>query len=599
MKFENLSKILEKIENINSRNEITLILSELFLKLQPQEAKLCSYLILGRLVPTYQSLEFNMATKTIIKSISLTFNVSETDVNSKYEEVGDIGEALMTFSINKHSDLNIDQVFNSLSVIAKDSGTGSIDRKIIALSKLLKGLDNLSAKYVVRIIEKKLRLGFSEMTIIDSLSFMFKGDKSLRVVLEDAFNVSADIGNLVFLAKTKPIEEIENIEVTVGIPIRSALPERIPSIADLFEKLGEHLVEPKFDGIRAQIHLDKTKEVEKEEKTQESLFADNAKPKYFVKIFSRSMEDITEMLPEIAEATLLLNCDSVILDCEVIGFNPDTKELLSFQETIKRRRKHDVKNTSEAIPLKAFAFDILYLNGKSLIKAPLNVRRDQIEKLLVDSMVINLIDINRVKTESELQSIWQKYVDRGLEGVISKKEDAIYTPGKRNFNWIKLKKVNESSIEDTLDCVVMGYYLGKGARQKFGIGGFLVGILDNENNNIESLSKVGTGLTEGEWVHLKSEIDKIKVESKPDNFIVDKSLDVDVWASPQLIVEVKADEITLSPMHKASSRYVQEGKGLALRFPRLIKIRDKTLQDSTSSIEVYQIYKDQHGKNEI
>ena len=598
MKFENLSKILEKIENINSRNEITQILSELFIKLEPQEAKLCSYLILGRLVPTYQSLEFNMATKTIIKSISLAFNISEKDVNLKYEQVGDIGQAVMTFSTNLQSGLSIEQVFNSLTSIAKDFGTGSIDRKIIALSKLLKGLDNLSSKYVVRIIEKKLRLGFSEMTIIDSLSFMFNGDKSLRVVLEDAFNVSADIGNLVFLAKTKPIEEIENIEVTVGIPIRSALPERIPSIAELFEKLGEHLVEPKFDGIRAQIHLDKSREVEKKEKAQESIFVD-AKPKYFVKIFSRSMEDITEMLPEIAEAVLKLKCDSVILDCEVIGFNPDTKELLSFQETIKRRRKHDVKNTSDAIPLKAFAFDILYLNGKSLIKAPLNVRRDQIEKLLVGSEVINLIEINRVKTEDELQSIWQKYVDRGLEGVISKKEDAIYTPGKRNFNWIKLKKVNESSVEDTLDCVVMGYYLGKGARQKFGIGGFLVGILDNENDQIESLSKVGTGLTEEEWVHLKSEIDKIKVESKPDNFIVDKSLDVDVWASPQLIVEVKADEITLSPMHKASSRYVQEGKGLALRFPRLIKIRDKTLQDSTSSIEVYQIYNDQHGKNEI
>jgi len=146
----------------------------------------------------------------------------------------------------------------------------------------------------------------------------------------------------------------------------------------------------------------------------------------------------------------------------------------------------------------------------------------------------------------------------GLEGVISKKEDAIYTPGKRNFNWIKLKKVNESSVEDTLDCIVMGYYLGKGARQKFGIGGFLVGVLDNESGEVQSLSKVGTGLTDEEWVHLKHKIDNITTKDKPKNYVVDNN------------------------------------KGLALRFPRLIKIRDKKIDDSTSSFEVYRIYKDQH-----
>ena len=594
MKFENLGKILERIENINSRNEITKILSDLFLQLEPIEAKVCSYLLLGRLVPTYQSLEFNMATKTIIKAISLAFNVSETDVVKRYEEVGDIGQIIISFSTNIRSDFSIAYVFDSLTDIAKDSGTGSIDRKIVTLSKLLKGLDNLSAKYVVRIIEKKLRLGFSEMTIIDSLSYMFKNDKSLREVFEDAFNVSADIGNLVFLAKTRQVEDIEKIEVCVGVPIRSALPERIPSINELFEKLGEHLAEPKFDGIRAQIHLDKSSRViEKEEYAQESLFVER-KPKYFVKIFSRSMEDITEMLPEIAQATLELNVDSIILDCEVIGFNPVTKELLSFQETIKRRRKYGVKDKTDSIPLKAFAFDMLYLNGKSLIKVPFNLRRNQMEKVLKFESLINLIEINQVKTEKELQTIWQKYVDMGLEGVISKKEDAIYTPGKRNFNWIKLKKVNESSVEDTLDCIVMGYYLGKGARQKFGIGGFLVGVLDNESGEVQSLSKVGTGLTDEEWVHLKHKIDNITTKDKPKNYVVDKSLFPDVWALPELVVEIKADEITLSPMHKACSQFLDNNKGLALRFPRLIKIRDKKIDDSTSSFEVYRIYKDQH-----
>jgi len=593
MKFCILSKKLEQIENLNSRNEITQILADLFLELDPNEAKNCSYLLLGRLVPTYESLEFNMATKTIIKSISLAFDLTEKKVKEEYEQVGDIGEVVMSFSKKLDSDLKIVEVFNILTTIAIDNGYGTVDRKIVALSHLLKGLDNLSAKYVVRIIEKKLRLGFSEMTIIDSLSFMISGDKSLREMLEDSFNVSADIGNLVYLAKTNPLEDIKKIEVTVGVPIRSALPERIPSISDLFEKLGEHLVEPKFDGIRAQIHVDKLKKVEEYNVAQESLFAEEKRDKYFVKIFSRSMEDITDMIPEIADSAVKINAESFILDCEVIGYDPKTKELLPFQETIKRRRKHGVEGKAELIPLKAFVFDILYLNGKSLIKAPFNLRRNEMEKLLSKEKVINLIEINTVKTESQLLKIWEKYVDMGLEGVISKKPEAIYTPGKRNFNWIKLKKVNESSVEDTIDCIVMGYYAGKGARQKFGIGGFLVGVLDNKTGEIQSLSKVGTGLTDEEWVHLRGKIDNIISKEKPKNYIVDKSLYPDVWASPELIVEIKADEITLSPTHKAGKHFLENNKGLALRFPRLIKIRDKKLEDSTSSLEVFEMYKDQ------
>jgi len=140
----------------------------------------------------------------------------------------------------------------------------------------------------------------------------------------------------------------------------------------------------------------------------------------------------------------------------------------------------------------------------------------------------------------------------------------------------------------------MGYYLGKGSRQKLGIGGFLVGILNTENGEIESLSKVGTGLTEQEWVQLKNKIDKIKVENRPNNFVVDKSLYPDVWASAEIVVEIKADEITLSPVHKAARTFLGNEKGLALRFPRLVKIRDKNIEDSTSSFEVYEIYKDQH-----
>ena len=257
--------------------------------------------------------------------------------------------------------------------------------------------------------------------------------------------------------------------------------------------------------------------------------------------------------------------DEIIFEGEAIGFNPKTGEFLPFQETVKRKRKYDIKEKALEVPLKFFAFELLYLDGKNFIKLPFIERRKALEQSIkknknINEQIIIVDDQEEVDKEDRLEEIFDKAIDQKLEGVIAKKIDGIYQPGARGWNWIKYKRSYSSKINDTIDCLVMGYDLGKGKRTDFGMGAFLVGVLDKNKDLFITVAKIGTGLTdeELEFLKIKSQISKIK--DKPINYFVDKAMNCDVWLTPSIVVEIRADEITKSPTHTA---------GLALRFPRL------------------------------
>ena len=181
---------------------------------------------------------------------------------------------------------------------------------------------------------------------------------------------------------------------------------------------------------------------------------------------------------------------------------------------------------------------------------------------------VQVIEEKQIKSAKELEDYFLAAIAEGLEGIVVKRSDAIYQPGKRNFNWIKLKRQEEGHIEDTIDCVVLGYYAGSGKRAAFGIGAFLVGLFNKKEDRFETVAKVGTGLTDAEWVELKKRCDKIQVSKKPHNVICAKDLYPDVWVTPDIVCQIRADEITKSPMHAAGKE--DDALGLALRFPRLM-----------------------------
>ena len=318
------------------------------------------------------------------------------------------------------------------------------------------------------------------------------------------------------------------------------------------------------------------------------------------------------MYPDIIEGVKTeIKADEVIFEGEAIGFNPNSGSFLPFQETVQRKRKYGIEEKAREIPLKVFAFELLYFNGKSYLDIPFIERRKKLTELIKSAKgksknIITTSPDEITQDEEKLELMFDKEVSEGLEGIIAKKLDGVYKPGAREWNWIKYKRSYSGKIDDTIDCLVMGYDYGKGKRTDFGLGAFLVGIFDKNKDKFLTICKIGTGLTDEEWRELQVKSQKLKVKNKPTLYEVDKMMECDVWLAPSIVVEIKADEITKSSVHTAGRtlKSSKSGKakevdnpGYALRFPRLENFRDdKRPEDATTLNEVEKMYKIQEKK---
>jgi len=579
MKFIEVAHSFNDIEPIAARLEITRHLANLLKKASPDEAKIITYLTLGQLNPPHIGTKFNIAEKNLIKAIADFLQIPENTIKTQAKEYGDLGLILNTYEWKHTTELSVTDVYTMLCALEETGGTGSQEEKINLLIKLFQQLDPLSAKFVARIVIGKLRLGFSDMTIIDALSWMETGDKSLRTSLENAYNICADIGLIAQTLKENGIDTIKKMKIHVSTPILPAAAERLPTAHAIFEKIGTCFAEPKLDGFRLQIHVNKTK----------------THPE--IHFFSRNLQDMSAMFPDLIKELQKLDVESLICEGEAIGYDLHTGNFLPFQETVKRKRKHGIEEAATAYPLQLFLFDLLYLNGKSYLDTPYIKRHDTLKILLINikSEHLFVIEHKEIHNAKELEEYFHSEVAVGLEGLVVKRADALYQPGKRNFNWIKLKRQEEGHLEDTIDCVILGYYAGKGKRTHFGVGAFLVGIFNKHLDMFQTVAKIGTGMTDDEWKTLKKKCDALAVADKPKNVQCTKELAPDVWVTPDLVCRVRADEITLSPLHSAGKTSTH--LGYALRFPRFMDYRlDKGADEATTDTEIKRLYDDQFVK---
>jgi DNA ligase-1 len=576
MKFNEFAKFLSELEKTASRIKITEILARLFQKSTPEEIDKICYLSLGRLAPQYAGIEFNLADKLIIRVLAQAFNESPQEISRKYKQLGDLGDTTEFFDFHpakasrdkQNSNLSVNEVYQWLWEVAKDTGNGSVERKISLLASLIDDLDALSAKYVTRIPLGRLRLGFSELTLMDALSWVLTGNKDKREEIETAYNVHADIGHIARIIKKQGLIGLKGIKVSLGVPIVPALCQRLPNTEEMIKKMAKVAVEPKYDGTRLQLHFDRSKN--------------------FIKTFTRNLEDSTLMFPDITQAVFgEVKAGQAILDGEAIGLDQKTGKFLPFQETIKRKRKYEVSLMAKEIPLKYFVFDILYKDGQDLLNTPFAERREILTKILsADGRTIRLSPQIVTESVEDLRHYHNEQKNKGLEGIVAKKWQGTYDPGRRGYNWVKFKEDTSKKgggLNDTLDCIVMGYSKGKGKRAKFGIGAFLVGIRKSvTSDQFLTISKIGTGLTDEQWRELKTKCEPLAIGHKPKEYQVNKNLAPDVWCVPGIVVEIQADNLSVSPIHTA---------GLAFRFPRLKHFRDDKRPDQASTLaEVRKLY---------
>lgn len=578
MTFERLAQYFQVLEQTNSRLAMTEQLAEVFSQAQIGEIGKICYLLQGRVVPLYDAIEFGIADKFMIRAVVSAYAVDEKQVLAEFRKHGDLGTAAEVLSRQnsqnkKTPHVTVADVFQKLSDIARLSGEGSQDRKVGLLSDLLRQVDPLSVRYIVRIPLDKLRLGFSDMTILDALSWMITGDKSLRDQFEAAYSVLPDIGLIAEAVKAKGQNGVMHVHAKIGAPILASLCQRLPSADEMIQKMGTVAVEPKYDGVRVQIHY-----------RRKGFLS----PQDCIRTYSRNLENTTGMFPELQQISIQVQADDVILDSEAVGIDPKTDKIVSFQATTTRKRKHNIAAMQESVPLKFFVFDILYQDGQDLLSIPLSRRRKVLATVVKPGKILEISPHIVTDSADTIRSYHEQQIQAGLEGVVIKKWESPYEPGRRGYSWVKFKEEEGKTgkLTDTIDAVVMGYYRGEGKRSSFGIGAFLVGV--RSGDTFVSVTKVGTGVSDALWKQLLTEFNTHKANQRPKVYPeITTQLEPDVWLNPALVVEIAGDDLTVSPSH---------GAGYAVRFPRLVRERkDKNPEQATTVEELTVMYQNQLG----
>ncbi|MCH7968016.1 MAG: ATP-dependent DNA ligase [Thaumarchaeota archaeon] len=578
MEFIILAEVFKKMEETSKRLELTKLLVDLFEKTPHELISKIVYLIQGKLRPDFEGIELGVGEKLAIKAISKSSGIPIKRIEEDYRKVGDLGHAASIVLEQKTQttfvveDITIERVYDTLYKIATLDGPRSQDMKMKYISSLLNDANPLEARFILKILLGILRLGIAENTVMDALAAAYTGTKENRALLEKAYNVSSDLGKVAEVTAKKGLDGIKTFQVTVFNPIRPMLAERVKSEKEAMEKMGNKFAaEYKLDGERAQIHV-----------------KSNA-----VKLFSRSLEDITRHYPDIVEKIPKnLKVNDAILEAEVVAINEDSGEYLPFQELMHRRRKYKIEKAVSEYPITVNFFDLLYLDGKSCLEVEYTKRREMLQKILSENEFAKLVPMTVVQNDNEIEDFLENSINSGCEGLMLKMLDASYKAGARGNSWLKLKREYKNELGDSIDLIVIGAFFGRGRRTgKYGT--LLLASYDDQNDTFPSICKVGTGFTDEDLDQLYQLLqDKVTLKKNPR---IDSEMEADVWLEPELVLEIMASEITLSPIHKTAMNAIRKNSGLALRFPKFTgKLRlEKTPEDASTTQEIIALYKGQ------
>ncbi len=594
--FKVIAEIFSSIENVTSRTQLTVAMVKLLKQTPPDVIDKVVYLIQGKLGPDWKDIpELGVGEKLLIQAISMAYRVSESQVEKLYKSLGDLGSVAERLSLQLHKNkkkvtgllafmggeteaLTVNKVFNTLLRVAMAQGEGSRDLKLRLVSSLLTDASPLEAKYIVRFIEGRLRLGIGDATVLDALAIAYGGSVHARTLIERAYNLRADLGYISKIVAQKGVDALKNIKPEVGVPVRPMLAERLNDPVEILRKVGgKALVEYKYDGERGQIHKKNDKVV----------------------IFSRRLENITHMFPDVVKmAKENIKAKEAIVEGEIVAINPDTYELRPFQELMRRKRKHDIQRAIKEVPVAVFLFDVIFYDGEDLTNKPLPERRKILEEIIEPTETWTLATSIVTDDPDELNKFFLKAIEDGAEGVMIKAihEKSIYQAGARGWLWIKFKRDYKSEMIDTVDLVAVGGFYGRGKRGGK-IGTLLMAAYDPKTDTFKTVCKVGSGFTD-------EDLDKMEELFKP--YIishkhprVDSKIEADVWFEPVKVAEIIGAELTLSPLHTCCYNAVRSGTGISIRFPRFIRWRDdKRAEDATTEDELLEMYKRQLKKIE-
>ncbi|CEP62577.1 DNA ligase (ATP) CDC9 LALA0_S05e08724g [Lachancea lanzarotensis] len=598
--YSEICNVFNEIETTSSRLQIVKLCSDfLYSVLSHTQDDLVpiTYLLINRLGPDYQpGLELGLGEGLLMKTISESCGKSLPQVRARYRELGDLGRIAQEAravqpTMFKPKPLTTGEVFANLQAIAKAQGKDSQLRKIQLIKKMLTACEGVEAKFLIRSLESKLRIGLAEKSVLIALSKAILTHEhdgkepsaaSVDAAEEKIRDAFCQIPNYEIVIKTALKHGIMNLDkhcvLTPGIPLKPMLAKPSKSVSEVLDRFQGHrfTCEYKYDGERAQVHL---------------------LPDGTMHIYSRNGENMTERYPEIKISDFIANKDAthrLILDCEAVAWDKERNTILPFQVLSTRKRKGVVAEDVK-VRVCLFAFDILCYNDEPLISRSFAERREYLHRAL--KPVPGELQFASEMTTTSLEEM-QHYLDQSVkdscEGLMVKSldgEDSQYEPSKRSRNWLKLKKDYLQGVGDSLDLCVLGAYYGRGKRTGT-YGGFLLGCYNQDSGEYETCCKIGTGFSDEMLQKLYDDLKPTEIDKPKAFYVYSESAPPDVWFEPTMLFEVLTADLSLSPVYKAGSGSYD--KGISLRFPRFIRIRDdKGVEDATSSEQVIEFYEAQ------
>jgi DNA ligase-1 len=521
MLFMDFSRACEHLEGTSGRLDMIDYISRVLPTLTPEELPVFVRFVMGRIFPDWSSKKLGIGPNLLYEAIGYVAGMKKEQVIEKITITGDAGRAVEELLSIKsqttffHEDLDLVRVYTELITIAEMEGKKSQREKLLAVRRLLGNAHPLEGRYLTRIMLEELRIGVGEGSVRDAIARAFSVDSAL---VEHAMQALNDAGEVARLARRGP-DALREVRITLFHPVRMMLAQQ-GTIPDMIQEHGKIAAEFKYDGSRFQFH----------------------KKGNWARLYSRRLEDVTAALPDVIEKLITSTAHDVILDGEVIAIKEGKP--MPFQSVLRRfRRRHDIAEAQDAIEMVPNVFDILYLDGETLIDLPLEKRRQRLE-----SVVNRYIAPQVVSSDpQEIEHTYKDALEAGHEGIMIKVPASPYSPGQRGKNWIKIKP-----DVDTLDLAVIGGEWGEGKRAHI-FGSFLVACQDQ--GRLIALSRVATGFSDEQ---LGEVYDLLK------DRVIKKS-GKEVSFEPDLVFEVGYAELQVSPTYEG---------GFALRFPRFIRIRD-------------------------
>jgi len=571
MLYQTLAETYQEIEKTPKRLEKIDILAK-FLSTLQDEDKETLYLLLGNIYPDYDQRKIGIAQQLVIKALSKVTGLSSERITAEWKKIGDLGLVAEKFIKGKKQStlsstvLKVEKVLSNLRKLPELEGEGTVDKKMSLINELLSSSSSLEAKYITRTLLEDLRIGIKDSTIRSALAkVFFERTPEIEAKIQELIDKTNDFAKVFEICKKQNIKEFEKVSLEVGKPIKVMLAQKAKTIEEGFEEVGKPCaIEYKYDGFRILIH----------------------KKSNQITLFTRRLENVTKQFPEIVEYVgKYVKGENFILDAEAVGYDNKTKKYMPFQQISQRiKRKYDIKEIMNKLPVEINVFDVLFYNGKSLIKEPFEKRSELVRKIVTKERY-KIVSAQQIITSDldEAEKFYEQALADNQEGVMMKNLQAEYNPGSRVGHMLKIKPE-----ERDMDLVITGGEYGTGKRSGW-VSSFILSCLDEKTGEYLEIGKVGTGIKElsqeeqGEekGVSFEELTNLIKTD-----IVLEKERTIQV--KPKIVLAITYQEIQKSPTYSS---------GFALRFPRVTALRDdRRAEEITTLQEVQEDYDKQGSK---